>query len=178
MREQLSTGWLVADFFTHRYRISGRLDVRYRKMADQLEDHTTSFLQLEDAYISNIEHPADIITSHAISILRKDNITAVVAARRDNGLQREHTYGSYLGAYLRKVFLTVPSFEVGGYLRLSGKLDLRTVLTIGTGKFVSILDGQMKSSVRPDITFTGGVILVNKDHIGVFCVEEEEEEEV
>jgi len=88
-------------------------------------------------------------------------------------MAREHTYGSYFGAYLRKVFVTVPSFEIQGHLRLSGKLDLRTVLTTGTDKFVSILDGQIKFSVRPDVTFTGGAILVNKSHVGAFWVEEE-----
>lgn len=174
MSEQMRTSWLVADFFTHSYRISGRVEVRYRKLADQLNDHTTAFLQLEDAYISNIEHPADIVASHTTSILHKDNVTSIVVALQEDGLLREHTYGSYLGAYLRKVFVTVPSFEIQGHLRLSGKLDLRTVLTTGTDKFVSILDGQMKFSVRPDITFTGGAILVNKSHIGAFWVEEEE----
>lgn len=173
MQEQLSTVWLVADFFIHRYRISGRLDMRSKKLADQLNDQTTSFLQLEEAYISNIEHPADIAASQTISILCKRNITAITVARQEDGLPREHTYGSYFGTYLYKVFLIVPSFEIAGYLRLSGKLDLRTVLTSGTDDFVSVLDGQMRSSIRPDIVFTGGVILVNKEHIGVFCVEEE-----
>ena len=174
MEKQLHTPWLVADFFTHRYRISGRVNVRHRKLVDQLNDHTTAFLQLEDAYVSNIEHPADITASHTSSILRKNNVTAIVVARHENGLAREHTYGSYFGTYLCKVFITVPSFEIEGYLRLSGKLDLRTVLTTGTDDFVSILDGQMRSSVRPDVTFTGGAILVNKDHIGAFWIIEEE----
>lgn len=174
MTAQLRPEWLVADFFTHRYRISGRMNVHYRKLADQLNDHTTIFLQLEDAYISNIEHPADIVASHASSILRKPNIAAVVVARQEDGLLKEHTYGSYFGTYLRKVFLTVPDFDIEGYLRLSGKLDLRTVLTSGTDKFIAILDGHMRCSVRPDITFTGGAILVNKDQIGAFWIEEEE----
>ena len=174
MEEQLRTTWLVADFFTHGYRISGRVDVRHQKLADQLNDHTTAFLQLEDVYVSNIEHPADITASHASSILCKDNVIAVVVARQEDGLPREHTYGSYFGTYLRKVFFTIPSFEIEGYLRLSGRLDLRAVLTSGTDNFTSILDGQMRSSLRPDVTFTGGAILVNKDHIGAFWVEEKE----
>jgi hypothetical protein len=107
MQKRSSTGWLVADFFTHRHRISGRADVRQKKLADQLNDHTTSFLQLEEVYISNIEHPAEIGTHHATSILRKDNITAIVVSRQEDGLPREHTYGSYFGSYLRKVFITV-----------------------------------------------------------------------
>ncbi len=174
MQEKLGDAWLVADFFTHNYRISGRVGIRHRRLADQLNDQTTSFLELEDVYVSNIERPADIITSHSTSILRKDNITAVIVAQQENGLPREHTYGSYFGTYLRKVFITTPSFEIEGYLRLSGRLDLRTVLTSGTDDFVSILDGQMRPSMRPDVSFTGGVILVNKDHIGAFWVVEEE----
>ena len=114
MSEHTRTSWLVADFFTHSYRISGRVDVRRRRLADQLNDHTTAFLQLEDTYVSNIERPADITASHASSILRKNNITAVVVARQEDGVPREHAYGSYFGAYLRKVFVTIPSFEIEG----------------------------------------------------------------
>lgn len=174
MEGQLHTTRLAADFFTHSYRISGRVDVRHKKLADQLNDSTTSFLQLEDVYVSNIEYPADITASHITATLCKGNITAVVVARQEDGLSREHTYGSYLGTYLRKVLFIVPSFEIEGHLRLSSKLDLRAVLTSGAGGFASILDGQMKPSLRPDITFTGGAILVNKDHIGAFGVGEEE----
>ncbi len=173
MQERLSTAWLVADFFTHSYRISGRVNVRHKKLADQLNDHTTAFLSLEDTYVSNFERPAHITTSHPTSILRKRNITAVIVTRQEDGLPREHTYGSYFGTYLRKIFITVPSFEIEGQLRLSGRLDLRTVLTSGTDDFVSIIDGQMRSSVHPDVVFTGGAILVNKDHVGAFWVEEE-----
>jgi hypothetical protein len=173
MHERLSSAQLVADFFTHSYRISGRVDVHQSKLADQLNDHTTAFLKLEDVYVSNIEHPADITASHPTSILHKHNITAVVVVHQEDGLPREHSYGSYFGTYLRRVFITIPSFEIEGHLRLSGRLDLRTVLTTGTDDFVSILDGRMRCSVRPDVTFTGGAMLVNRDHIGAFWVEEE-----
>jgi hypothetical protein len=173
MQERLNTAWLVAEFFVHSYRISGRLDVRQSRLADQLNDHTTAFLSLEDVYISNIERPADITISYPNSILRKHSITAVVVAREEDGLPRKHTYGSYFGAYLCKVFITTPSFEIKGHLRLSGRLDLRTVLTTGTDDFISVLDGQMLSSVHSDVAFTGGIVLVNKDHIGAFWVAEE-----
>ncbi len=172
MGERLSGAWLVAEFFVHSYRMSGRLDVRHKKLADQLNDHTTDFLSLEDVYVSNIERPADIAVSYPSSILRKQNITAVVVARQEDGLSREHSYGSYFGAYLRPIFITIPFFEIKGHLRLSGRVDLRTVLTTGTSGFLPILDGQMASSVRMDLEFAGAIILVNKDHIGAFWVEE------
>jgi hypothetical protein len=175
MREKLSSAWLVGDFFTYRHRLSGRVDVRYNKLAAQLNDPTSSFLELEDAYVSNVEHPADIVASYTSAIFRKDNITAVVIANQEDGLLREQTYGSYFGTYLRELFITVPSFEITGYIRLSGKMDLRTVLTTGTDAFIPVLDGEMRSSIRPEVFFTGGAILVNKNQIGVFCLEAEKE---
>jgi hypothetical protein len=174
MQERLSTASLMVDFFVHCYRISGRLNVRQKKLADQLNDRTTAFLQLEDVYVSNIEHPAHITASYSNSILRKQNITAVVVAQQDEGLPREQSYGSYLGTYLRKVFITIPFFEIRGDLRLSGRLDLRAVLATGTDRFVPILGGQMTSSAHSDIVFTGGAILVNRDHVGAFWAVEEE----
>ena len=173
MQERLSTTWLVADFFAHSYRVSGRVDVRHSKLADQLNDRTSAFLKLEDAYVSSIERPADITASHLTSVLRKRNVTAVVVVHQEDGLPREHSYGSYFGAYLRKVFLTIPYFDIEGHLRLSGRLDLRTVLTSGTDDFIFVLDGRMRSSLDPNVMFTGGAILVNKDHIGTFWVGEE-----
>lgn len=176
MRNELRTTWLVAEFFTHSYRVSGSVDVRSRKLADQLNDRTTDFLSLEDAYVSNIEHPADIVASHASSILRKNRIIAVITSRQEDGLSRQQAYGSYRGTYLNKVFLLVPSFEIQGYLRLSSRMDLRRVLTTATNDFVPLLDSQMSSSVRPDTNFTGEAILVNKVYVETFWVEEEEDD--
>jgi hypothetical protein len=174
MQRKQTVDWVVADFFTHNYRISGRVSTKQRKLASQLNDQSTAFVQIDEAYVSNIQQPAEIATSHSASILYKCNITAVVVARREDGLPRELSYGTYLDAYMGRTFLTIPSFEVEGDLRLSSKLDLRMVLTSGTDDFVIVLDGRMKSAVRPDVTFSGGAILVNKDHIGAFCLEDTE----
>jgi len=169
MRDQLRTTWLVAEFFTHSYRISGSVDVRSRKLADQLNDQSSDFLQLEDAYVSSIEHAADIIASHASSVLRKDKVIAVATSHPEEGLSRQQSYGSYLGTYLTEVFLLVPSFEIQGFLRLTGKMDLRRALTTAED-FATLLDGRMRASTDPDIEFTGGAILVNKSYVETFWV--------
>jgi hypothetical protein len=174
MEEVLRAGWLAADFFTQSYRISGHVDVGRRAIADILNDPTTSFIQLEDAYISPIDRPGDIIATYAASGLAKDNLTLVLVPTRDDALFSKATYGSYYGTYLHKVFVTVPSFEVVGYLRLSTRVDLRRLLSLETEAFISVLDSRVRASIRPDITFTGGGVLVNKRHIGAFCLEEEE----
>ena len=167
-------GWVVADFFTHSYRVSGSVDVRRLPLADQLNDRTASYLVLEDAYVSPIDRPGEITASYAIATLCKENITMAILASKDDGLSKKHSYGSYHSAALKNVFLTLPQFEVRGYLRTVGKLDLYAVLATGTDRFMPILDGTTFASVKPEIQFDGGVILVNKDAVGVVCVEDED----
>lgn len=172
MHDRARSGKLTADFFTQSYRISGGIDVRSRKLADQLDDRTSSFLRLEDVYISNAEHPGDIVASHAEAVVRKERIVAAVVAREEDGLSRKYAYGSYIGSHVQKAFLIVPSFQIRGYLRLPGKGDLRAALT-GADAFIPLIDGEMKLSARPEISFAGGIILVNRAQVEALCKEEE-----
>lgn len=167
-------GWVSVDFFTHSYRISGSVDVRRLPLADQLNDSTTSYLMLEDAYVSPINRPGDITASYALAALRKENITMAVLASKEEGLSKKQSYGSYFGTALRNVFITVPQFELRGFLQTTGKFDLHALLATGTDRFMPLLDGTTFSSVKPEIQFDGGMILVNKDAIGVMCIQEED----
>ena len=173
MREPLRTTWLAAEFFTHHHRITGRVDVRQQKLADQLNNRTTSFLRLEDAYVSNIERPTEIIASYEDAYIRKDRLIAVLVAQQEDALPREGSYGAYLGTSLLKAFMTVPTFEVRGYVRLSTKMDLRVVLTTGTDDFIAVLDGELHSATQQGLGFKSDAILVNKQHIEIFWVEQE-----
>ncbi|MBN1956055.1 MAG: hypothetical protein JW900_13525 [Anaerolineae bacterium] len=174
-QNMIKTGRMPVDFFTHSYRISGHVDVRRKTLPDILNDPMTGFLQLEDAYISPIIQPGEITATYAASSIAKDNLTLALVATRDEALSRDQSYGSYAGSYLRKVFLTVPSLEVVGYLRLSARVDMRRLLTSDTEKFIPVLDGRVQASIRQEVVFTGGGVLVNKLHIGAFCLEEEDQ---
>jgi len=150
------------------------VDVRRLPLADQLNDSTTSYLMLEDAYVSPINRPGDITASYALAALRKENITMAVLASKEEGLSKKQSYGSYFGTALRNVFITVPQFELRGFLQTTGKFDLHALLATGTDRFMPLLDGTTFSSVKPEIQFDGGMILVNKDAIGVMCIQEED----
>jgi hypothetical protein len=168
-------GWVTADFFTHSYRISGAVDVRRLPLADQLNDRTTSYLMLEDAYVSPIDRPGDITASYAVAALRKENITMTILAHKDDGLSKKQSYGSYFGTSLKNVFITVPQFEVRGFLQIAGKFDLHALLATGTDRFMPLVDSTTFASVKPKIQFDGGMILVNKDAVGVMCIKEDAE---
>ncbi len=165
---------MTADFFTHSYRVSGAVDVRRLPLADQLNDRTTSYLLLEDAYVSPIDRPGDITASYAIAALRKENVTMVVLVEKEDGMSKKESYGSYFGTSLRSVFITVPQFEMRGFLRVVGKFDLHALLATGTDRFMPLLEGTTFASFNTDFQFNGGMILVNKDAVGTMCVEEVE----
>jgi hypothetical protein len=168
-------GWVTADFFMHSYRVSGAVDVRRQPLADQLNDRTISYLMLEDAYVSPIDRPGDITASYETAALRKENVTMVVLADKEDGLSKKQSYGSYFGTSLLNVFITVPQFEIRGFLQVVGKFDLHALLATGTDHFIPLLEGTTFASFKTEFQFDGGMILVNKDTIGVMCVEEKED---
>jgi len=174
MNDVLQTGWLTADFFTHSYRISGQVDVRRQSIADILNSQASSFIELEDSYVSPIHRPGDIIASYGTASLVKANLTFVLVPQQDDALSRKQVYGSYYGTNLQSVFLTVPMFEIAGYLRLSGKVDVRHILAGDSEGFLCALDAKVRASIQPDVLFTGGGVLINKHEIGALCLSEEE----
>jgi len=163
-------GFVAADFFTHTYRISARADTRKRSLADHLNDRLTSYLELYETFVSRLHKPSEIVTSYNLASLRKDGITFVVLAAEEETSER-HAYG-FFAKQLYDVFLTVPSFEIRGRLKVIGKLDLHVLLVKGTERFISISNPVASPCLSPDITFTGGTVLVNKSRIELFCISE------
>lgn len=168
-------GFVTADFLAHNYRISGEVNVRTRPLADSLNDPTTDFISVEHIYVSPIQNPADIKASYTNGSLLKENISMVVLAREEDGLSKTTTYGSYLGGYtLRSVFLTVPGFEVRGFLEMSAKADVRTYMTTSADRFIPVTEANASVSLSPSIRFEGGMILVNRANIGILSIGSEE----
>jgi len=160
---------LAADFFTTAYRMSGHVDTGKRRLADILSDRMSDFLPLQDIYVSRIYKPGEIVTHFKSGALLKDRITFVVLPTEADGLSKDHTYPA-LARQMREVFVTVPSFELQGSLKVVGKVDLQALLSIGTEKFVPLLNAKATSSLLPQVQFSGPVILVNKSGVELFCM--------
>lgn len=163
--------FLSADFFTTTHRISGRISTRH-KLADALNDRTTSFLELRDAYVSRISHPGEISSTYSMSSLVKDNIMFVVIPREEGIITERPTYALF-GKQSYDVFLTTPSFEIRGTLEAIGKLDLKALLASGTEQFMTLTKASAVVALFPNITFSGEAILVNKAWIQLLCVNQE-----
>ncbi len=173
MEMALRSSALTAEFVTHHHRISARVDVHQFKLADQLNSRVTDFIHLEDVYVSNIEQPAAISACYQDAFVRKTSILAVIVPREEDALPRDHAYGTYMTPVPFRVYMTVPTFEIRGTMLLPSRMDLRVVLTTGTVDFVPILNAEMLSAVRQDMSYSSVAILVSKQHIEVFWVEKE-----
>jgi len=160
---------LAADFFTTAYRMSGHVDTGKRHLADILSDPMSNLLSMQDIYVSRIQKPGEIVAHFKSGAIFKDRITFAVLPTEADGLSKDHVYPS-LTRQMTEVFVTVPSFEIQGSLRVTGKLDLHALLTIGTEKFIPLLKATASSSLLPQVQFSGPVILVNRTSIELFCV--------
>ncbi len=167
---ELMKSYLTADFFTHSYRISGQVNTGNKRLSEMLNEGLTSYLELSKAFVSRINRPSEIIATHAVSALRKDGILFVVLAAPE---QRTTGRTTYRFAPRRRydVFLTVPSFEIEGYLEMAGKVDLKTVLVM-QGAFLSLSESEARLSSLAEISFNGEEILINRSWIELFCITE------
>ena len=130
------------DLFTDAYRVTGRALVGAGGIHAELGNPNSDFLEIQDAYVSRIHQPGEIVVSYKIAAFRKDNINFIVLQDRREGIPvgTQHGRSIFTRGRPTVAFLTVPSFEIQGEIIHEGKLAPRD-------------------------------ILVHKDRIGIFCLE-------
>jgi hypothetical protein len=170
MEPGLRGGLLTADFLTQSYRISAQVAVRNRRLINILSDAYRSLLELYDVYISRITRPGDIVTTYPTAVIAKSSIVCVVLPAAAGVLSKNRSYA--FGKVPYDVFITVPSFEIRGRLMSAGKLDLNMLLSTATERFLPIMAASAAVSFYPQISFSGELLLINKERIELFCVRE------
>lgn len=161
------TNKIVAEFFAQGYRMSGTYVITKRLLADEIYDPTTNYFLLEEAYLSPIIDPARISAYYALTLFDKSNLDFALTMDKKDGLRRDQSYG--MGNYQLTIFLTVPFFEITGSLFLTNKnFNPRLYLSSDAGIFITLLDVTVRSTFSPDISYQGGVALINRMHISFF----------
>jgi len=158
------------DLFTDAYRVSCRADIGMRTLYDELGDHTSSYLDLQDAYISRINRPGEIVGSYTHCAFRKENINFAIS----QDLRRSIPKSTGMLAPRQKpvrIFLTVPSFEIEGTVMYEGVMMPVHLLTREMTKFLFIYKARASASLYSDISYNGDLILVDTSRIGVFGME-------
>ena len=70
------------DLFTDAYRVTGHVMVGTGGIHAELANPNSDFLELQDAYISRIHLPGEIISHYKVAAFRKENINFIVLQDR------------------------------------------------------------------------------------------------
>lgn len=161
------------DLFTDAYRVTGRATVGVGGIHAELANPNSNFLELEDAYISRIHQPGEIIASYNTGAFRKDNINFIVLQNRRDGIPigTQRSRSIYTKGRSINIFLTVPSFEIRGEMQHDGKLSPREILVQSFGRYLLVFSAKASASLYPDISYSGDLILAAKERIGIFCLD-------
>ena len=162
---------IASEFFTPGYRISCRVPVPVSGLNALLADPLHSYLQLQDAYISRIYTPGEIVAHYETAAIRKDNVLFILLSRVEEGSLPTSPGGGFLRPVAKQAFLTLPSFEIRGRVETDPSVTPRDVLVQAIGRFIPIHDGTATVALFPKIAFGGRLILVNKEHIETLGVE-------
>lgn len=160
------------DIFTDAYRISGRASVGAGGIHGELGNSNSDFLELQSAYISRIHQPGEIVSSYNLAAFRKENINFIVLQDRRDGIPvgTSGVRSIYTRGRPVPVFLTVPSFEIQGEVLVEGKPTPNAVISLSIGRFQLIFASKASASLYPDISYSGDLIMVNKERIGIICL--------
>jgi hypothetical protein len=166
---QVGSRRLTADIFADSHRLSTQMALRGRVLSDILNDNNTSYLELDMAYVSRIDHPGEILADYALSIVRKDRLSFVVIA---SGLEMALKQNQATYVYRRQwpVFVTVPYFEITGQIEAPANIDLRALMATGVERFVPVYNATATLSINQSVKFSGELILINKTSIEVLCI--------
>lgn len=161
------------DMFTDAYRVTGQVMVGAGGIHAELANPNSSFLELKDAYISRIHLPGEIIAHYKVAAFSKGNINFIVLQDRREGIPvgTQHGRSIYTRGRALSAFLTVPSFEISGEIMHDGKVSPREILVQSVGRYQLIFSAKALASLYPKISYSGDLILVQKDRIGIFCLD-------
>jgi hypothetical protein len=160
------------DMFTDAYRVTGRSLVGVGGIHAELGNPNSDFLEVQEAYISRIHQPGEIVASYSQAAFRKGNINFIVLQDRRDGIPvgTQHGRSIFTRGRVIPAFLTVPSFEILGEIIHEGTISPREILVQSMGRFQLIFSAKASASIFPDISYSGDLVLVQKERIGIFCL--------
>ncbi len=165
-------GYLSADILTENYRISGDIPLKGQPLVDTLNDKLSSFIRVENIYISPVHDPTVFTAQYPVGNVRKDTVTAVILAREEDGIARHSIYQVKPDApILFALFTVTKGFEIRGGLKQTSPTDIDNMLLQSVDSFITVFRATATLTARPEIQFNGGSVIINRTFTNIFCVE-------
>jgi hypothetical protein len=165
-------GHLSAEFLTQTYRISGEINLKGQPFVDLLNDKMSTFIRIENAYVSPIDDPTVFKAQAPSAVLRKDTIALVILSREEDGVARHTLYHIKPDApVLFNVFSVIHGFEVHGGLKLSSPVDIDNLIMQNVDRFITLYRATATLAANADIQFYGGSLLLNREMANLYTIE-------
>lgn len=157
------------ELYTDAHRIVGRIAVR-TGLISVLNNPDTDYLELLNVEVARITNPKKMIATYQSGSFRKDSVNFVILQNRREGLTRGTAANPsiYTRGKPTNIFMTVPSFEIRGEVMREGYKPSH-LLASSPGAFQPIFTASAASLFQPATIFSGDLIMVRKQIVGVFC---------
>lgn len=162
---------ISVDFLTETHRLSCRVPVGNTGLIAALNDPMRSLIEAEDVYYSRLQQPAKIVSRFESASLNKASVAMVVLTRREDLGPQGLARGGYTHVGAVPVTLATPQFEVTGEVEVVKQFDAAELLFGGNARFLTLYRACAVPTQYPDTSYTGGVILVNRQQVTVVAVQ-------
>lgn len=164
---------IAADIFTTSYRMSGKVAAPLTGLIGHLNNPTTSFVDVEDVYLSPIHQPGRIAAHYNVARLVKANMAAVLLTRRDDVGPVALARGGYTRLVSTPALVGSGIYELQGLLESPGKFDFDVALVEGAGLFFALYDVNLSAVQYEDARFHGAACLINKSRVDLITFRDE-----
>jgi hypothetical protein len=160
---------ITCDLFTGAYRMTGRLSVGAAGVVGLLNDTNRSGAMIEDAYISYVHTPGQIMDHFQQVRFAKRGMEAILLPKRDDIGPAGVVRGGFGKIAQYQVLITTDVFEIRGTLELPGKFEPETILFEGSGRFFPVYNATVNAYVRADAKYSGDAVLINREKVTTVC---------
>jgi hypothetical protein len=173
---QFRKGFVVADYLTRTFRVSGEVALQGTPLIDQLNDLNAQFITLERMFISPLLDPAVLTGNFKTGEIRKDHIGLVILTQRRDGLPLRE--GRYVGRnhVEKSILLVAAGFEIRGNISVHNSVNVPHFLRTTPEDFVLLFDTYATFTAKRAVVYKGDAVLVNRRMIEVFAMDESDKD--
>jgi hypothetical protein len=167
---------LPVDFYTTSYRIVGKVMIANTGIVGQLNDTTTSFIEILDARLARVHMPSKLVSHYEVVRLVKSQIFAAAFARREDLGPQALVRGGYERLTEYPVNITSAVYELQGTLEWAGRLDFSALMSIGDRDFVPIYATSLSAILIPTLTAESPAVLFNRRQVDLLALTSQQKE--
>jgi len=165
-------GIITADFLTDKFRISGDVTLKSQPFPDMMNDKGSAFCRIENVYVSPIDDPTTFRAQYPVGQVRKQSVIAVVLTREEDGIARHSMYQVKLDAPVYfNLYVTAGEYEIRGGVKIASPVDVDNMLMQSLDPFMAVFRATASLVSDPEIQFSGGALLLNRNYANIYCVE-------